>query len=294
MDLNVLNQAVMTLHADQMKPTAADIARRFTELTGEKVSLAPRIILQILEESDPNYELVFEAEIYLTYVAMPDWFQGFICPRTAPLAFPEECFTELSELLVTMLRYPGLFQATTKGLQSFEFKGGRYAVARFLLDKVSFGSNFSLGKLCRFVQLAIDRGLLTYENNLLMPPAACTALSSAVVSKLCLPILDDDDSASESTCIATVPELAAAIEVMLRTCGRDGLLLSTVKKRMVEEFNRSLRPPRLGYTKLLDLIMQEKSILCAIYRDRNHKILLYPSHWNPAANFVEGFLVRLR
>jgi hypothetical protein len=208
--------------------------------------------------------------------------------------FIEDFFSEFSDILVTMLRYPSWFEPHLPGLQPFQFRGGRYAVAKCLTGMVSFAGNFSLGQLCRFVQLAIDRGILAYENNLLQPPAACTALSSAVFSKLNLPLSDDEDEdegADSGRVVASLLELSNAVGLLMQSCRHgEGILLSTLKKRMVEEFGKSLRPTTLGFTKLLDLMIYEKSLPCAVYRDdRNHKIFLFPSTAQPPAG-----LMRLR
>eukprot|EP01068_Selenidium_serpulae_P018405 Selendium_serpulae@DN6454_c6_g1_i9.p1 len=68
-------------------------------------------------------------------------------------------------------------------LQPYQFKGGRYGLATELVSKVPpFNANrFTLGEACHLVQLAINRGLLAYEQSVLQPVAACTEVTTAML-----------------------------------------------------------------------------------------------------------------
>ena len=270
-----MRDAVRTLHVDQIKPSLSEISRRVAELSLGSFCPDQRMCMNYFSHAD-GY-LYSACKKIVTFKDLPDWFRGFICPRTSDASiFAETYFSEFSTVLVAMLRYPLLFTSDSPDLQPFQFRGGRYAVARRLCLMVSFSDFFSLGKLCRFVQVCIDRGILAYENNLLQPPAACSALSTAIVSRLV--DYEDPDFVSLS-------EFSSVLSRIVNEAGEEGVLLSTLKKRIFEEIGKSLKLPRLGCTKFLDLVLQER-FACSIFRDRNHKVLLYPLHISEIPGFV--------
>ena len=49
--------------------------------------------------------------------------------------------------------------------------------------KLEFFKKLTLGEVCHVVELAIQKNLLMYENNMLLPASACASLTNALFGR---------------------------------------------------------------------------------------------------------------
>eukprot|EP00392_Amoebophrya_sp_AT5.2_P017012 g17327.t1 len=114
----------------------------------------------------------------------PNGFLGFVDPCSNADPYPDTVWQHFENHLRTMLddmnsrqQSDGSLTEKTTGPGSavaVTFHRGRYGMAKDLYDrKLPFFEGLALGQVCHIVELAIQRDLLHYENNLLLPAQAC-------------------------------------------------------------------------------------------------------------------------
>lgn len=121
--------------------------------------------------------------------------------------------------------------ATEAGAGVVTFHRGRYGLATDLYDrKLSFFKGMALGEVCHMVELAIQRALLHYENNLLLPAQACGKHHNAIYG---IPTASaaNQRAPPSASYVQTIGELQALL-VDLLTQFPDGFNLSTLKTKI--------------------------------------------------------------
>lgn len=277
----IFDEALLSLYWDQIKPSEIDIVRRIAEIrndTIQRLTSSSDLVFvcdpsKYLVSRDPSGKHVVELR------EPPSWFLGWVDPADTDVDFPAEAKIGLSHFLVcaSSSRHP----SEDTG-ERYEFKGGRYGLARRLqesvlqlylpenpgicepcrefLESIQF---MSLGRVCQLVQWGINTGLIRYEDNFLMP-AVCSKLPSAALAAKLFPALPIGSSSNKHPSIGIpiteeISSLAQLEELIERLC-RDHdvyeLPLSQLKKRLICEYAIVLNPSRLGFVKISDVVRE--------------------------------------
>lgn len=157
--------------------------------------------------------------------------------------------------------------------------GGRYSCAQVLLrEKLPFLANFSLGKVCHFVQLAICKHRsLGYSNGAVVPYSR----SQSRIKEQCAVSQQPCQSSAEamSAGAAGDPGLSLATWEVARNCLREILAnaasdgsskplsvpLSNVKRLLRSKYKVELSETSLGYSKLSELLQDSRfSDICEV------------------------------
>jgi hypothetical protein len=285
---SVLERAVLSLYWDQIMPTEADILRRLGELLQRSLSEDPGV-MRLLSSADPEMFRVCEdssGRRVFEFLCVPAWFNGWIDPNDTDYNFPIGVWEGVCHYSVCVLCgiEEGLRSSEEAGLRRpYQFKGGRYGLAKHLQGKVlelyqasggvtecgeceSFISGiqlFSLGRLCQLVQMSIGAGILRYEENLLQPAASCMLPCSALASRLLPPL--PSSPLKECREITSLSELEEMLEMLFEREKVGEMPLSQLKKKMIGVFGVVINPARLGYVKLSELLRGVKNFTVCIF-----------------------------
>eukprot|EP01068_Selenidium_serpulae_P013541 Selendium_serpulae@DN5973_c0_g1_i9.p1 len=164
-------------------------------------------------------------------------------------------------------------------------KGGRYGMASELYNRnLALLRGYSLGEVCHIVQLAIVKGILAYENELLKPVSACTKISIANCSTAIGLPAESQMSNSElgfphiEQKGQPVSNLEQAKEVVASVLANEpeGIHLAHLKQRILKNHQRYITPTAFGYEKLSALLSSGLfADTCYLLRDdrQNHMIV---------------------
>ncbi|CEL98155.1 unnamed protein product [Vitrella brassicaformis CCMP3155] len=199
----LLLYALTSLYEDQIHPFFCDIERRLQELQAppvvEKHFLALYSLMPAVYEVTPaphdNTATTRDSpfvrpfpfpspstRVYLRSEHIPCGFRGWVDQKSSVNPYPERVWRQLSDYLCALLRDGGCGRGEATGELAYQFKGGRYGMAMELKKRSLHWTNeWTLGEMCHIVQLAITKGLLAYENNILQPVAVCKGIASAVL-----------------------------------------------------------------------------------------------------------------
>lgn len=275
-----LEEAILSLYWDQIRPSDLDIIRRIAEIRKDPIQrTAPEpdsafvcdpIKYLVSKDSSGRYVVEFREP--------PSWFLGWVDPADPESPFP----VGVREGLVHCILCLSLRRRSSEDPgEPYQFKGGRYGLARRLQELVldlydpscpvpcescrDFFESIqflSLGRLCQLVQWGINMGIVRYEDNLLQPAASCKVPSAALASKLfpSLPIgpciTKNTVTAPISQEIQSLQELEEYLERLCRDSHASELPLSQVKKRLISEYAIVLNPSRLGFVKISDVVRE--------------------------------------
>ena len=273
-------EVIVSLYWDQIKPTDGDISRRFSELWPNATAPSQDEIVLSLVRYPDIYRIMFERDgrYYVCLLVPPVWFLGWIDPCDPSLEYTGAVWAGLSHFIVCLCINDSR-NLVASGLRRFQFKGGRYGLAKTLQSCIlelykldtrviacedcdSFFRSiqfFSLGHISHLIQTSISRGMLRYEDNLLQPAAACSVPSLAYASKLIQQEVFDEDP---EICpeIRSVAELTTAIHKLFEKENVCELPLSQLKKKLITHFHMVLNPAGLGFVKLSDLVRSLDSV----------------------------------
>ncbi|KAL7067510.1 hypothetical protein ACR3K2_20760 [Cryptosporidium serpentis] len=194
-------------------------------------------------------------------------------------------------------------------LMRYQFKGGRYGVA-IEIHKANIPElkGLSVGQICHLVQLAISKGVLQYENNVLQPRCTCLKIAAAVLaldieedngkfdkgilksfgfndrknsfSSFSVTTTDTEDNNSINTSphrkslAADIITLRKQIQKILKDYP-EGILLSLLKKYFVSCWNTKLCPTVYGYTRISALLLSDYlKDICRLYVDSKNHVLV--------------------
>lgn len=277
---NVFDESVLSLYWDQIKPSETDILRRIGELypaISSNLSL-PKAGNSLVDpcvyrtSTDDSGRRVIELR------SPPLWFNGWVDANNVDFTFPINVWEGLSHFVVCVSLYSG--EDAGEGSKPYQFRGGRYGLAKKLQERVSglydlesadrcsaccqFFEDiqfYSLGRLCQLVQMGINVCLLRYEDNLLQPISACVMPSTAFACKLLPPLDLTPPSFSKllpeslvTREISSQAELVEYLHALFVDCQIADLPLSQLKKKLIAEYRIVLNAARLGFTKLSDLL----------------------------------------
>ena len=266
--LDELRSAIISLYKDQIRPTQADISRRLTEMGYAGLDLSS--MMAIAASSD--FEMVLDdgVSICFEFKRPPGWFRGWIDPIDQSLAYSIELWDLFSHYIGHGCRRD--YSSEESGLKFYQIKGGRYGLAKKLSEMSPIDycvececfrfqiSKFSVGRIAHFVQQAISRGILRYEDNLLQPSLCCKALSAALAAKLlaadpaCLRTLPRTPVTLITREVESVHQLQLLLSQML--AHEPQIPLSQLKKKLIQEYKIVVNPIKFGHTKLSDLLKQ--------------------------------------
>ncbi|EEA07725.1 uncharacterized protein CMU_006480 [Cryptosporidium muris RN66] len=203
-------------------------------------------------------------------------------------------------------------------LMRYQFKGGRYGVA-IEIHKANIPElkDLSVGQICHLVQLAISKGILQYENNVLQPRCTCLKIAAAVLaldiekdngkfdkgilnksfvfndrknSSSSITTTDTEDNSSINTSpyrkslAADIITLRKQIQRILRDYP-EGILLSLLKKYFVSCWNTKLCPTVYGYTRISALLLSDNlKDICRLYVDSKNHVLVQSTNYQIPEN----------
>ncbi|KAH8582788.1 uncharacterized protein ELE39_002634 [Cryptosporidium sp. chipmunk genotype I] len=172
-------------------------------------------------------------------------------------------------------------------LLRYQFKGGRYGVAMEIYKaKISELEDLSLGELSHLVQLAINIGILQYENNVLKPRCTCVKIAAAALSMDVDQIESNETPNDDSNCSATnnkTKEKSTSEKLIdlkhelneILILYPNGILLSLLKRFYNTYWGKKLSPTIFGYTHVSTLLLSDElKKTCRLYFDSfNHVIV---------------------
>eukprot|EP00397_Hematodinium_sp_SG-2012_P010412 GEMP01010527.1.p1 GENE.GEMP01010527.1~~GEMP01010527.1.p1 ORF type:complete len:579 (+),score=150.17 GEMP01010527.1:125-1861(+) len=255
-DIHVLGDALTSLYEDQIFPCANTVKARLQQL-----GCSPAILTHFLElyEIFPAFTVDRKVDPPATfYTHEPKFFNNWVEPTSPDDPYPREMWEAFSVYLQDILAAAGdtmNLSATDWANAPFAFHRGRYGMAQELLNRnLEFFRSVSLGQMCHIVELGIRKKLLAYENNMLVPAAACVSLTNALFGSPTASTTPHSGS-MHSEYIADVEELKHSM-VRVLTQYPDGFNLSTLKTKMRAVYHKRLSETVFHQTKLLDLVQQ--------------------------------------
>jgi hypothetical protein len=250
-----LHNAIATLYADELKPYGRILRKRLAERnvnSGKEVDLA---VLRKFCESDANLQVGSEegGEWSALFASAPE---PFVDVYSKEDLYPETTWHAAAEYFEAL--------STDEGV----LPGGRYACAQTLSSRsLPFFQDFTLGRICHFVQIAIStRKVLGYLNG---------GITSYSRSHSCM---KDNAASHKESCAqpAIVSELSIASWKDARRClkqilteslqaGVDQVPLSNIKRICRSQFQIELSETSLGHSKLSDFLQDERlSNICTV------------------------------
>lgn len=161
---------------------------------------------------------------------------------------------------------PVLWDNMTKYFEKFEgddkdkLPGGRYACAQVLVARAPpFLAKYKLGEVCHIVQLAISqRKILGYVNGALVPYRFSQSMKKVQHAKENKPLSSSSGEGELATWEHSPGQLKMILESALKEQRSKCLPLSNVKRRFRSRFNVELSETALGYSKLSNLLQDER------------------------------------
>lgn len=171
--------------------------------------------------------------------------------------------------------YPEAFWAQASayfgvlGKDEMQLPGGRYSCAQMLVCKgLPFFANFTLGKVCHFVQLAISkRKVLGYLDGSVVPYAYSQSMIKEQCAVFQQPCMTGTSAGQDGTAThmpvatwdvarACLKEILASVAVVDQ--GPSTVPLSNVKRLFRSRYNVELSETALGHSKLSELLQDQR------------------------------------
>jgi len=250
-----LHSAIETLYADELKPYGRILRKRLAERnvnSGKEVELG---LLRKFSESDVQLQIASEegGEWSALFAGAPE---PFVDVYSKEDMYSESTWQAASDYFEAL--------STEEGV----LPGGRYACAQTLSSRcLPFFKDFTLGRICHFVQIAIStRKVLGYLNG---------GVTSYSRSHSCM---KDKAASDQASCAqaAIVSELTIASWKDAKRClkqilteslqaGVDQVPLSNIKRICRSQYQIELSETSLGHSKLSDFLQDEKlSNICTV------------------------------
>lgn len=233
--------AIWSLYADELLPCGRILRKRVGELlarsrrrTEEAMDVDAVVLRRLCEESHL---------VHIRQESGGDWSalllgveERFVDVHSSEDDFGEEIWCKAE----------AHFQEITEALP-----GGRYSCARALAAmRLPFLAGLSLGRVCRFVQLAISqRKLLGYEHGCLVPYHQSRDRRKEQCAQFQRPC--ESATAAQSMPLASLATARSALAALLQT---GPLPLSNVKRLFRSRLRLELSETTLGYSKLCELL----------------------------------------
>jgi len=251
-DVNILQQALESLYEDQIYPTPKSLKARL-----QLMSFAPDALpyfMCLYAAFEHHYIVTPEGSPHkgVLFKVTPKYFKGWIDPTSPEDPFSPEMWEAFVKKLEELLQSVDIANQTDLINAPFVFHRGRYGMAQEL-EKRNFDlfKGKSLGELCHIVELAIQKKLLAYEHNMLLPAKACVSLSNALVGR---PTTHSSFGTSDGIeHISDKDELKKCVEELL-SIYKEGFNLSTLKTKIKQNFAKRLSETAFHQIKLLDLV----------------------------------------
>lgn len=175
----------------------------------------------------------------------------------------------------------------------YQYRGGRYGMAEEMYNRnLSFLRGRALGEVCHIVELAIKKGLLAYENELLQPVSACMRITTASLSAqgvklqeymsnqdLGFPHLRENGSPVE-----TLQEAREVVAEFIQPWPQ-GIHISKLKYNILENRNVYISPTMFGHTRLSTLLSSDSfADICRVIHKSNNHILVQSVHYKKPDN----------
>ncbi|KAL3126827.1 hypothetical protein CHM_7g410 [Cryptosporidium hominis] len=182
-------------------------------------------------------------------------------------------------------------------LLRYQFKGGRYGVAMEIHKaKISQLEDLSLGELSHLVQLAINGGILQYENNVLKPRCTCVKIAAAALSMDVDQIESNETPNDDSNCSALINRIEKKSlhnklidlknelnEILILY--PNGILLSLLKRFYNRYWGKKLSPTTFGYTHISTLLLSDElKKTCRLYFDSLNHVIVQSTQFNIPEN----------
>ncbi|EEA07587.1 uncharacterized protein CMU_005100 [Cryptosporidium muris RN66] len=306
LDADKIYTVVAKMYQEEMCPYISDVARRVndqlqigTPSNNDTYSIRNLTITDcfnictcypsvfILNDSKSN-SVSCNNEIVIELVHPPAKLSNINCirlhnnkmwvdPKEPQDIYPNELWYSFIQYTCNLLRiieHNPRSQGNT--LKTYQFKGGRYGFAVELYEKaLPFLDGYSLGSICHIVQLAIWKGILRYENNILQPAAACWDVSSVCTSGFFNKSTIDSNSYMLKNFDSHELVLLKKQLNELLNANPNGVLLSQLKKRMIARFQHNLSPALFKVSKMSSLLQSDLyKKICRIYvDDKNHVVI---------------------
>ncbi|KJP89802.1 hypothetical protein AK88_00510 [Plasmodium fragile] len=149
--------------------------------------------------------------------------------------------------------------ASSDDPQVYSFTGGRYGMAKELQRrKLPFFQGLYLGHLCHIVHISATRKIIAYENNFIKPISQCKKYEDAKMGIL------NTRGGNAKNYISSMEELKFYLGAILKTHKR-GINISTLKGKMMSNYNKRLCESVFHCVKLVELLqMEELRDVCVV------------------------------
>jgi len=268
-DIPSVLAAIQTLYDEELKPFGRILRKRVAELAAGATSKAVSAVQLPNVDADCLLSVCEECElIRVEHEEGGDWSALLVNVRAnlVNIYSPQDAYSR--EFWQEAQTY---FESLVEGTV---FPGGRYSCARMLINrKVPFLQGCSLGQLCHIVQLAVSqKKILGYRNGRLVPYSQSRSMMKEHCAAYQRPC---------SVAVRSVPDLPLAsweaacegLRTILRASGGDRpgtLPLSNVKRIFRHQFKLDLSETALGYSKLCDLLQDERfQEICTVCLEEN-------------------------
>ncbi|ANQ10490.1 Uncharacterized protein PCOAH_00049340 [Plasmodium coatneyi] len=144
----------------------------------------------------------------------------------------------------------------------YSFTGGRYGMAKELQRrKLPFFQGLYLGHLCHIVHISATKKIIAYENNFIKPISQCRKYEDAKMGIL------NTRGGNAKNYIASMEELKFYLGAILKSHKR-GINISTLKGKMMNNYNKRLCESVFHCVKLVELLqMEELRDVCVVDMD---------------------------
>jgi len=298
-DQQLLRDAVESLYRDEIQPTSDDLHRRLKERGASDMILSNFLLCY---EALPGYRVIRDPRGGQHSVELdppPAWSKGWVDAKSPDDPYDTSLWQALSSYLCQLM-LTGTYHAVRltegqaaaaaafphtmgpPGLRPYQFKGGRYGMAKELKQHGPACLNdLSLGRVCHIVQLAIAKGLLAYENNILQPIGACKGKIGASFAVLGGNLEELEEAEGGVPFVTDISAARRYVHSLLLDNPR-GLLLSQLKKRLVGRFRVSLCPSVFQFSKLRNLLGSTAfSDLCRLFVDPHNHLVVQSVRFPP-------------
>ncbi|CAD7952531.1 unnamed protein product [Amoebophrya sp. A120] len=256
-EMQQMKEALTSLYMDRILPDEKTLKARLKVHCAEGSPLltddfinAYRLLPEYVVVKNENGNIV----ISLAKELVPADFLGFVDPTSNADPYGKDVWDGFETYLGSMIE---TFQSQSRQQNptGVTFHRGRYGMAVDLYKReLEFFKDLTLGEVCHVVELAIQRDLLHYENNLLLPAQACGKYHNAIYGVPTASAANQRHTGSSSY-IQSMEELKYLLADLL-TRYPEGFNLSTLKTKIKAYYNKRLSETVFHETKLLTLVTQ--------------------------------------
>ncbi|CAD7949615.1 unnamed protein product [Amoebophrya sp. A25] len=248
-EIDAMHGALESLYCDQIFPDEKMVKARLKAL-GVRAMIEQHFVK--IYSVQPAYLVATDdsGTVSIQFKNGYEGFEGWVDPGNISDPYPHSVWEKFADYLQEMLEEGVLH--SKKGLKPVTFHRGRYGMAQDLhARQLPFFQGYSLGKVCHIVELALQRDLLHYENNLLLPAQACGKYHNALYG---VPTASSANvKHREKSYVKDMTELKAVFSDLLRKYPF-GFNLSTLKTKIKRWHGKHLSETVFHETKLLTLV----------------------------------------